>query len=788
MFKRILLSVSLLVSVYGHADTGQSLTVKRNLSSLVPINYLLLDDNESQGTEPDIEDVCDAWDGTFPEDAFVVTSADRTSLQTLLDTHDVLRLMPGDYRTGGPSSLTIGSDQAIIALTPTKFPDIQVAAGARRTRIEGLQQLDISFMPGASIRYGCFRNLREASIIVDGAIVERNLFVAMFNTNLFVDTSQSGHFSDNRFIKLNSHGKNLPINIKGDSARTSGGNAFLLVDSQTPPGSVLSIDGQRDISFVSVDIEAYNWNRAEAAPFALRVRNTGTFRAYHSSGMTRLGDTTNPAFDIDAEKIFFHRFTANTASPTLRVGPLNEFLFSWRNNLSEMLIDDDASDGLRFFAQEYRDAGLLSDVSFSVGDTRLTQEPAASIATPLRTALTQPSASVPWSIPTFGAIPNPTGSNWNSNLAQQVDESAAIQAMIDNQGVAYLEPRVYYIGSPIVLDAGEGLVGAGVNKTAIVALSPDIDMITLAWTNIPQCLPITDSFTLAEITLQGGRNGVRSNTGGTQINRSTVSHVTFRNMANAGILIEGTYGWDNNVLSYVNYVDSAYGILQQGQPKVDSCYANGEWDSMSYLDKTVLYRNQFLRLGRAIELNPTRANNLNGIVESSFEGSTVSAIALGGGNKDIMIASSRFVDNAGNPTISGSAVIVNSAFEAGRAQSLLGHGTSVEGSLIKAGSATNATLFGYVAPGDFRNPRFFDATNSTIEIPLGSLETAVPVAGMLFNNDTITQAPFNNFFTVLEYITEGTVPTSDDSRNVIPLLSGDSVPGSQLLRGGSWTD
>ncbi len=736
------------------------------------------------GGQAEFEDVCAAWEGTFPADAFEVTPADRNSLQALLDTHGVLRLAPGDYRVDGPTQVTIGSDQAIISLSPTAFPDVRVAAGSERVRLEGLAQLEVTFEPGAAIRYGCFKNLRATTIRVDGATVERNLFVALAQASLKVDTSASGAFSDNRFIKLNSHGAALPIEIQGDAARSSGGNAFLLVDAQTPPGSGFSIEDQRDVAFAGVDLEAYNWSNNEPTAFAFRVRNTGTFRAVHASGMTRQGDATTPAFDLDAEQVFLHRFGAPTANPILRLGPSNQLLASWRDRLSPARVQDDAPGGLRLFAQE--DIG--GDVTVALGDTTLTSEPDAATSAAVHDFLRGQGEGAAWSIPHFGAIPDPTGPDWAVGLAAHADESAAIQALVDSEGIAYLEPRTYYVGQPIVLGAGQGLVGAGAGKTALVALTPDVDMIDIRWGDPAACGAITAGFTLAELTMQGGRNGILSAAPGSQINQAVIAHVTFRNMANAGILIDGTYGWDNNVLAYVNFVDSTYGIHQHGQPRpADSCYAIGEWSTMGYLDKTVFYRNQFVGCDRAMLLEPTRPNNLDGIVESSFVGSTTSAITLGSGTSAFVIASSRFVDNAGAPVVQGPTAIINSTFEAGRGAAMVGHHVDLEGCTFTPGTSSTATVYGYVAPGDVRDPAFFDLSNSNVGIPLGPVTTSIPVAGILYNNELVASDALPAFLTSIQYYTEGTPNSQDDSREVLPLLGGASLPGSQLLRGGAWT-
>ena len=524
------------------------------------------------------------------------------------------------------------------------------------------------------------------------------------------------------------------------------------------------------------------------------------FRAIQSSGMNRASrdPATSPGFDIDAEKIYIHQFTAPTTDPVLRVGPSNSLLFSWRNELSSSLIQDDSnvSNALRVFAQEHRGPGNLEDVSFSIGNTRLTREPSAETSNTLHSALTQVQAgSAAWGIPEFQAIPNPTGSNWDAGLDQRVDESAAIQAMIDANGVAYLEPRTYYINSTINLNRNQGIVGAGANRTAIVAMRPNLNMVNLSWNNIDQCAQSTSGFTLAEVTMQGGRNGLTAQQPGMQVNRSIVSHVTFRNMANAGILIDGIFGWDNNAHDYVNYVDSKYGIQQiAGSLVTDeeiaaNCYGvPGEHDSLSYMDKTVFYRNQFLNLDVGVVMVAGRPNNLNGIVESSFENSRRSAIELQGGNLGFMVASSRFVNNAGNPVITGNhnTTVVNSYFEAGQGSSMVGNSVHVEGSTFKAGSSRSATVFGETQLSDFRNPRYFDVANSVLEIPIGPITTSTNITGMYLNNDQLSSDANTGFLDLIEFITNGTVVRTDDVRNIIPLLRGNSSSGSQLLRGSDW--
>ncbi len=739
------------------------------------------DTGDTDGAEVD---VCGAWDGVFPAEAFLVTPADKAELQALLATHKVLRLAPGDYREGGPASITLASDQAIVSLVPSTFPDVVVAAGTTHARLQGVQYTNIRFAPGAASRYNCFYRLKAVRIEVTAATVERNLFVALAESTLAVDTSADGLFADNRFIKLNSHGGGLPIDIKGDAGRRSGGNAFLLTDSQTPPGSAFAITGQRDIAFVGVNVEAYNWNDTETAPFVFKVENTGTFRGTHATGISRAGTHEGPAFDLDAESVILHEFAAGTDAPQLRLGAANKSLVSWHNGFGPANIDDQAAGALRLSMME----GIDSDVSVTLGWSEITEEPEANTSAALHEVLApadRPGA--PWGLPVFAAIPDPTGPDWAVGLADKADESQAIQALVDEQTIAQLEPRTYYIAAPIVLHAGQGLIGAGAGQTALVATSATLDMIKVVWGEPDGCQATTGAFTLADITLQGGLNGIHSDVPGTQINQAVISHVTFRDMAHAGIFVDRAYGWDNNVLDYVNFVDSAYGFRQEGQAKPDdSCYGIGEWSTMAYVDKTVFYRNQFLRCGQGLVLHPTRANNLDGVVESSFRDSTEFAAEIGGGNNGFMFASSVFANNSGDPSVRGGAALVNCSFVADQAQSLLPAGNDMEGCHFARGTSRSATIFGDIKPGDWRNPNFFNVVNSVSDMPLGAVATTLPVAGMYFNNVLAADEPFSAFMTALEYRTLGTPDAADDSRSVYTLMSGPVSPGSQLLFGAAW--
>jgi len=131
--------------------------------------------------------------------------------------------------------------------------------------------------------------------------------------------------------------------------------------------------------------------------------------------------------------------------------------------------------------------------------------------------------------------------------------------------------------------------------------------------------------------------------------------------------------------------------------------------------------------------------------------------------------------------------VVNSFFEAGQGSSMLNTSVTVEGSTFTSGTSTDAVVFGQPPLNEVRNPRFFDVYNSVLEIPLGPVDSTVPLAGMYFNNNRVAGDTLGEFLNVIEYITNGNTDRDTHTREVFPLLTGDSSPGSQLLRGGSWT-
>lgn len=168
-----------------------------------------------------------------------------------------------------------------------------------------------------------------------------------------------------------------------------------------------------------------------------------------------------------------------------------------------------------------------------------------------------------------------------------------------------------------MLKAGQGIIGAGANKTVIIAKSPSIDLIKGA--SHYNDKTVVTSFVLADLTLQGGLNGMNHSAAGSgqgaYYNLITLSHVTFRNMANAGILIDNIYGWDNNFIDHTNFYRCKTGIKQ----RPDHNYVGGDHIGMTFLDKNVFYQTQFAENDVAIDWQAKRGNNLNAFINCLFK-------------------------------------------------------------------------------------------------------------------------------------------------------------------------
>jgi hypothetical protein len=348
--------------------------------------------------------------------------------------------------------------------------------------------------------------------------------------------------------------------------------------------------------------------------------------------------------------------------------------------------------------------------------------------------------------------------------------------MIDHNPdhIARLPAGIYYISAPLKLGRDEGVVGAGADTTALVALKPDIDLV------VGTALPTETTGThliLANITLEGGANGLHFDkvdtstglgnlpNGGkcTQYTSMYFSHVAFRNMSNAGLCLDEIYGVDNNFLSYLYFINCGTAVLQISDPTSNVGARKGDFTTMMYMDKTVFYRSQFIGNRIALSLKANRANNLDAWIDCLFEDNSDGAAVLRNNNSDLF-ANCDFIHNGGNVVVASNENLsfASCRFKAGATgTALLGGPVSLEGCTFDQDGSTQATILA----GNNRRISFYDCQST--DVPIGPLDGT---NGIVVNS-ALHEADLSQQIVLLK---DGTAH---------PLVTGTPDPRPQLLFG-----
>ncbi len=547
----------------------------------------------------------------IPKSVYFLPESQAAQLQTTLISKGSVRLKPGgDYSKSLTIKLT--SNQALYGLAGTKLPAVIIPEGTSNAILSGVSPVNISFEGSTKpIQDNCINRISNSKVIANNVRLENNLFTDLSNVAITSDTSKTGYLKNNRFIRTMVHGAYPAINIAGDISKQSQDNLFIWTNILTPYADGIIINNQKNIRFIGLDAEGWNWGKKAIYPGMMNVANTDFLSVFMANG----GDNYNKTgqyFNLDATNIVLQGMAISaTKNPGIILGNAVENLVSIATrsigldqfNTSTQIIDID---------KDYKK--LITINAQTIQPENITDTAKNILADVLQIDKDNYDT---WQKPVFSAIPDPAGAKWQSNLAAKPDSAGTIQALINKNGIAELNAGIYYISKPLLLNAGQGIIGAGADKTVIIAKSPDIDLI--AGVNHLDVKTTATAFVLADLTLQGGLNGINHSAAGSgqsaQYNQITLSHVTIRNMANAGILLDSIYAWDNNFIDHSNFYRCKTGIKQRPNPK----YAGGDEPGMSYMDKNVFYQNQFIENGIAIDMQAKRANNLNAFINSQFK-------------------------------------------------------------------------------------------------------------------------------------------------------------------------
>jgi hypothetical protein len=695
------------------------------------------------------------YNRAYPGEAVLVPLAERGRLQQYLDQNGVIRLEPGDYQQGSPGPLHLRSGNRIYGLN-SGLPAVVIDPGTTGAVLSCVHT-QLNFPPSPLVtKHNLFTRVIYTPVTVDGAVLEENLFLNASYQSWKIDTSKQGYLRGNRFIKYLSHGGAPSIQWFGDTGRRSGGNVFLWINLLDPKGRCTDFANLADLSLIFLDCESY----APAVDVAIRARGIGRLTLFGAGGLMRTGRVV----DADVDALYLQGLHLGTMDPpTVVLGA---------NTKSAVMVDcgekqevrDDAKDALRLrlFSERLNDKNVILN-----GDAKPTKPSPAQASDIARAVFPDGNGEI-WERPVFELPPDPAGVKWKAGLDDKPSSSEQIQSEIDKGGLALLAPGTYYLDKPLRLGKGKGLVGAGMHRTVLIAKTPDIDLIVSDG---------TAELVLCDLTLQGGRNGIyhRWSSGpNLQFTDIFVSHLTIRNMSDSGIKFENIYGWDNNFIDYVNFVDCAHGFRQEADH-----FGNDRDPALSYMDKNVFYQCQFIRCGKALELHAMRNSQNNAWINCLFLESDVYAARLVN-HSLAMFANCDFTDNAGAPMVvsNGSIFLISCDFTARGSKAVDfvdGVVVTAEGCTFERAAGSSAVMHAgkptWITLEHPDNRRNYDNrnvfyNNCTVNVPVGDLRN-----GVLFNSSFSNDKALN---------AKGVVVVAGVATTFLP---GASDPSPRLLRG-----
>jgi len=643
-------------------------------------------------------------EAALPSDAYYVGPSEAIQLPALLRQHHRVRLAPGeDYRHS--PTITLQSNDAIYGAAGTRTSAIVVTPGTHGAIVSGVVPEALEFPPSnLPTSQNCFerfaaRTYAQQPLTLRNVLVENNLFLDV--GQIVVDTSQTGRVANNRFIRTLVHGSAPVAVLRGRGPGSEDRNVFLWMNALGPIGDGVLIDGESQVNIIGLDAENWNQHGQATRPAMMSVSGTRIFRGYILQGgaalpaPTRYLDVSATAVELAGVRLY------KAANPAVRVA---DTVAAFTNLLPiNVTLENHAG-------------GQLQLTAFENGNDSVTVQGAdedhpAHPRTPAVTA---------WEAPHLRAISDAYGRDGLRQPATAPDSRDYLQHLIDTSKIAVIPAGTYYISGPLKLRNGQGIVGAGADRTTIVAKSADVDLIEGA-DHYEQ--KHSTSFSLIDVTLQGGRVGIRHDEKGAgkgaQFNLTHLSHVVIRDMGEAGISISGIYGWDNNLIDNVTFYRVPVGIKQTPSAWYVSAALNGDVEGMNYMDKNVFYHCQFDEVGIGMELTAKRANGLNACVECVFRHNRFGAMRLTW-NVSTVVANSDFVENGGDPVIASNLPIgiVASRFVDGSGKSFLDSDAICEGcKFLHAGSGI--TSVGH------EGSRLLLINSASTGVPLGTVSRAL---------------------------------------------------------------
>lgn len=536
------------------------------------------------------------------EEAYYLPIENKANLQSALNTYKSVRLGKGNY--SGPA-ITMSGDMKLYGHpSVTTVPAITLNS-CNGLELNSIRPTSINIPNGQTVQNSTFITIADSYISSTGGIIENNTFIDMSRTRIIWDMSSSGYIRNNKIIRYWVHAYSDQLTLKGNDITPSYGNSMVFSQFLTPGGNTMEIDNLQDFRMAGLDAETWNYN-GTGTRAALYMRNMGNVKIAVPSGGHN-GNYKTPVFDIQADNLFMlgKKMEQSSSYPSIARANTNVFMIESNNN--PYILESGTGFDFRAFFNS-------TNIIFNAGNNILSL-----ITGDTNSKLTKmifDKKLNPWDKPIFEILPNPTSASWASDRAAKTDSRAYIQGLVDTNSIAELDEGIYYISGTINISNGQGIVGKGTGKTAIVGLTDDFDLVTMKGTSV-------GSFTLAHMTLQGGRAGLRIlplNSTYYQPSACRLKYVIFRNQTN-GIHVGRIFGFDNNFLDHVSFIDCENGFFLDSDP----AYTGGEPSTMTYFDKVVFYQSQFINNRIGIKANSQRASNSNAWIDCKFENNSIAA-------------------------------------------------------------------------------------------------------------------------------------------------------------------
>ncbi|PHN94592.1 hypothetical protein CSC80_04390 [Maribacter sp. 6B07] len=664
-------------------------------------------------------------------DSYLLPVSRASELQEALNTHISVRLESGDY-SGDPIIMTSGQ-RLFGHPTITKVPNITVQAGSSNVRVQNVDSY-ILFNSGGVISNCTFKNIKFTSLECTNCSLEDNTFINLDRCSLNWDSRGSGYFRNNKFIRHWVHASWPQIVMRGNSTTPSYGNVTVWANLLTPGGHSVELENLESYTFLGMDSESWNWNN-DSDKAMMYMRNMGEVKLAGLTGGSHV-DYKTPVFDIEAVRLdIFDKQTYSNGGGLNIVREGTDVVSIY--NKSESHAMENSSSG--FDLNAYDNNNTINFNKVLVSDVITANDKAVLEDFILGTEYT------PWAISAHESIPDILGDSWQEERMNKPDQSDFIQNLIDTNGIAELDEGIYYIGKTLTIVDEEGIIGKGTGKTAIVGLTDDFPLVTGEGNSSGV------NYILANMTLQGGSVGLRMHDIGSeymQVNASVFNFLVFRNQE-VGIHLDQFYGFDNNFLDHLNFVNCEIGFYQE----VDPSYTSGVTASMMYVDKTVFYKNQFVNCGTAISMRAERGDYLNAWVNCNFDGNKIAADLKH--HNGSFFANSNFINHNGDYIIGGSPIgIYSCIFNENKSKTIFDiREIVIEGSSFLDDLdlfTKNASIKGFIR-------------NSNIQGNLGRLDN-----GMLINSIIGTKSSLQPL--LIDYTNGESTTILDNTANPYPQL------------------